>query len=366
MKKWIKYRALVCFFVFVFPVHAAAAGGGSGVLTADGNEVSVGLKLPEGKTETITSLRLQLRVTAQAGTMGEPGFAFDSKLKSTVKDAEVHKEKDGVYLVDLILSGKKDQDIFNGNEYAALGRLSVKPNGDEYQILVEIAGDLSESGEPVVKYMDAGGKEAMPALLADTGAAVVKNTRKSAFGQEPKLRTSVKKGSNAVMFQWSKNEEANGYILYEYDAASKTYREFKTIGSPAVTAYSMKFKYATLHMFRLRAYRKSADGSITYGTYSPVSRVTLPPAKVKGFTVKKSSKLTFSWKKTDGAKGYQIYSGKKKNGKYKLLKTVKKGKTKKWSTKKMNSKKTYYKVRAYVTGENGKRIYGDFSKIKAK
>lgn len=364
MKNWIKWIAVVCFFVFAIPVNAAA-GGGSGVLTADGNEVSVGLQLPEGKTETITSLRLQLRVTAQAGTMGEPAFTFDNMLKSAVKDVKISKEKEGVYLADLILSGKKDQDIFNGNEYARLGKLSVKPNSDDYQILVEIAGDLSESGDPTVKYMDAGGKEAMPAPLDDTGAVVLKN-ESGLFSGAPRFKASVKKNSNTVAFEWEKVKNADGYMLYEYNAKTGKDHTIQNIESGDITSFEKKFSYASKHSFRIQAYKHISEGIIVYGNSSAVVRVMLPPDKVKGFSVKKKSSLTFSWKKTTGAKGYQIYSAKKKNGKYKLLKTIKKGTTKKWTTKKLQKKKTYYKIRAYVTGENGVRIYGNFSKIKAK
>lgn len=364
MKNWIKHMAVVFFFVLAVPVNAAA-GGGSGILTADGNEVSVELKLPEGKTETITSLRLQLRVTAQTGAMGEPDFAFDSKLKSAIKDAEVSKEKDGVYLVDLILSGKKDQDIFQGSDHAKLGCLSVKPNGDEYRILVEIAGDLSESGEPVVKYMDAGGKEAMPALLDHQGTAVIESEAKLSAA-DPQFKASIKDRTNTVAFEWAKVKNADGYMLCEYDVNTKEYRTIKLIENSETTAFEQKFSYATKHFFRIQAYKNASKGNVSYGTCSAVVKVTLPPDKVKGFSVKKNSGLKFTWKKTTGAKGYQIYSAKKKNGKYKLLKTIKKGKTKKWSTKKTQSKKTYYKIRAYVTEDNGMRIYGNFSKIKSK
>ena len=94
-------------------------------------------------------------------------------------------------------------------------------------------------------------------------------------------------------------------------------------------------------------------------------KVTLSPAKVKGFSVKKKFSVTLSWKKVTGAKGYQIYFSKKKNGKYKLLKTIKKGKTKKYVVKKPKSGKIYYKVRAYVNDDKGKKKYGEFSAIKS-
>ncbi len=94
------------------PMAVYAAGDKSGKLTVDSNKVEVSLTIPEGKTEAITSLRLQLRVAAESGTMDAPTFAFGSSIGSSVQDAAITQEEGGSYLVDLILSGKRNQDIF--------------------------------------------------------------------------------------------------------------------------------------------------------------------------------------------------------------------------------------------------------------
>ncbi len=57
-------------------------------------------------------------------------------------------------------------------------------------------------------------------------------------------------------------------------------------------------------------------------------------------------KVTLSWKKVKDAASYKVYYSTKKNGKYKLLKTVKSGKTK-FVSKKMKKGTYYFKVRAY-------------------
>lgn len=368
MKKWMKYIFALLFALFL-PTAVAAAENGKGILTAENNEVSVALNLPEGKTETITSLRLVLRVSAVSGAMEKPAFQFESAIKSAVQDADISQSADGSYLVDIILSGKKDQDVFKGSEYAKLGKLSIRPVGSEYEAKVEIADIWGDGSAPSVKYVDGSGVNEMTAPLADTAAVTVKNKPApvdiSDFGKKLKLKTRGKKGSRSIVFEWEKIESSDGYVLYEYDAKSKSYKEIKTINGAAVTAFSKKFKYASKHTFCLRAFKRAADGSKTYGQYSSEAKVTLAPAKVKGFSVKKTSKVKLSWKKVDGAKGYQIYAGTKKNGKYKLLKTIKKAKTTKLTIKKpKNGKTRYYKVRAYVTGNNGKKKYGEFSAVK--
>ena len=173
MKNWIK-MVLASFFLFALvPMAVYAAGDKTGKLVVDGTDVEVSLTIPEGKTEVITSLRLQLRVTAESGTMDAPGFAFDSAMGSSVQDAAITREESGSYLVDLILSGKRNQDIFKGSENAKLGSLSVRPTSPKYEIKVEIIGELGGNGKPAVQYVGANGVSAATVELEGTEPAMV-------------------------------------------------------------------------------------------------------------------------------------------------------------------------------------------------
>ena len=74
MKNWMKYIAL-CFLLFaILPLVSPTAVQAG--LTAEQNNVTVSLQIPEGKTETITSLRFQLRVWAESGSMDTPAFQY--------------------------------------------------------------------------------------------------------------------------------------------------------------------------------------------------------------------------------------------------------------------------------------------------
>lgn len=84
-----------------------------------------------------------------------------------------------------------------------------------------------------------------------------------------------------------------------------------------------------------------------------------PSIKVKV----KGKKVTISWKKVKGAKGYQIYTAKKKKGKYKRKITLKKATKVKYSFSLKKKKKCYIKVRAYKK-VSGKMVYSKYSKIK--
>ena len=71
--------------------------------------------------------------------------------------------------------------------------------------------------------------------------------------------------------------------------------------------------------------------------------------------------IILTWKKVNGASGYEIYRATSKNGKYKKIATVKKNsaKTTYKDRKLAKNKKYYYKVRAYKT-VNKYKTYSKF------
>lgn len=371
MKRIILFFVAVLVLAATVPRAARAAGNGSGTLSVDKNNVSVSLAIPGGKTKTITSLRVQLRVSATSGTMDQPDFTFDASVPSTVKSAAVKKEG-SAYMVDIILSGKKNQDIFKNSENAKLGILSVKPTSTDYQIKVEFAGKAEGVNGPVIKYAESSSLSEVTLLLSNALPAAVVSTAHTTTPPsgktlgKPKLTATVKKGKNRVYFKWNKISGASGYRLYRYDEKTKKYKKIKTVTKGGTTSYSKKYGYASSHRFRIRAFKTEAGGAKTYSSYSPAVKVTVPPAKVKKFSAEywSDGKAALLWKKVSKAKGYQIYRSRKKSGKYLRVKTIRKGKiTKCTSVKHKLGKTYYYKIRAYVTGADKKRVYGKFSAV---
>lgn len=99
----------------------------------------------------------------------------------------------------------------------------------------------------------------------------------------------------------------------------------------------------------------------TKGDGEKAKTLAKPVVKVKAG--KKSAVV--SWKKVAGAKGYKVYCATKKNGKYKLVATIKKAKAGKTKVKKLKKgKKYFFVVRAYKM--SGKKVVlGKKSVIKA-
>lgn len=381
MKNKLTFVLTFLFLFLAIPMTAAAAEANSGTLTVDKNNVTVSLHIPAGKTEGITSLRLQLRVSAISGTMGKPAFVFDSAVRSIVRDADIRQEKDGSYLVDIIVSGKKDQKLFSDSGDVKLGALSVVSTSRDYQIKVEFAGEAG--GVPSVTYVDGRGLNSVTVPLSKAEPVVVKSTgirptqspapspssqgpqAAGTFGKKPKLTASVKNGSNRVTLKWTKDEGADGYVLFRYNTSKKKYVRVKTFAGSKTVSYSKKYSYGKRYSFKLRAYQTTAGGTKTYGSFSAAVKVKLPPAKVKGVSARSGGylKTALSWKKVSKAKGYQIFGSSEKNGEYARIKTIRTGKKTSVLIKQKDSGICYYKIRAFVKGINKKRVYGKFSNV---
>lgn len=91
-------------------------------------------------------------------------------------------------------------------------------------------------------------------------------------------------------------------------------------------------------------------------------KLTVGPSKPQKFGVSAGTgQITVKWKKSSGAKGYEVWYAASKDGKYTKLAAVKGGKSK--VTKKLNSGTYYVKMRAYrLSGK--KKLYGSYTTAK--
>ena len=171
---------------------------------------------------------------------------------------------------------------------------------------------------------------------------------------------------NSLKIQWPKAANAVAYTLYRATSKSGTYSRIATLGASSLSYTNSGLKTGTTYYYKVQARYTGISGSVSNGKMSAIgfSKPILSTAKIKTSSKKKAVKI--SWNKVSGASGYQIYRAASKKGKYKKVKTVKKGTTKSWINKKLKSKKKYYyKIKAYRI-VSGKKVYSVYSNISYK
>lgn len=188
---------------------------------------------------------------------------------------------------------------------------------------------------------------------------ISKNTKLKAT----KITAAKWKNYNTIQLEWNKLGAADGYKIYRSASKDGEYKRVSTIKNVSTLTYKDTVPTCgKTYYYKVCGYVVRDDKKVN-GKYSEVvSRKTKPATtKFTDNTSSKSESITLRWKKSKGAKGYEIYRGIKKSGEYRLVKTVKSEDTLKWTNKELNAEKKYfYKIRPY-TEVNSVKIYGKYS-----
>lgn len=183
---------------------------------------------------------------------------------------------------------------------------------------------------------------------------------------------------NKIQISWYAEDENDGYEIYRSNAKDGTYNRVASIDDEFQDTWNdTKVKTGTRYYYKVRTFRYDEKDvldengyyldSETITTYSSFSRVVSAVTELKkpSLTAKYvgKTKVKLTWKKVNGASGYQIYKYNKNKGKYARVKTIKTGSTKNWTNKVAKTdSKAKYKIRAYKKVD-GKNIYSVYSKV---
>lgn len=159
-------------------------------------------------------------------------------------------------------------------------------------------------------------------------------------------------------------QEASRYIVYMGQKKSGVgVFSFKLNAQPVSGNYTLVIGAAGVRNEVKFSFDSQANQIVTpdnpVSTVSPVSKLKAPKIKTRV----KGSKVTVSWKKIKGAKGYKVYVSNKKKGKYKVKATIKKAKKTKCTIKLKKGRKYFIKVCAYKKVQK-KNVNGKYSKVK--
>lgn len=172
---------------------------------------------------------------------------------------------------------------------------------------------------------------------------------------------------NKVKLTWSGVDGATGYRVYRSTSKTSGFTKIKTITSNSKVTYTNSgISCGTTYYYKVRAYRL-IDGNYYFGSYSAVVSGKSVPAAPGALTVAKASKkkVKLSWNKVTGASGYRVYRSKSKTSGFSKIKTLTSGGKLTYTKTTTRNVKYYYKVRAYTT-VNGKKVWGNYSAVKAK
>ena len=209
----------------------------------------------------------------------------------------------------------------------------------------------------------------------------------------PKVKAKAK-GDRKIKLSWSKAKDAQGYIVYRYNAKT---RKYAVIANTKKTAYTDKKRTpGTVYRYRVKAYGVSLNKKVIYGQVSNCASAVTKPQTPKITSVKKdgTTKAAIQLKTERNVKGYQLYEYMWQTKKFKLVGKIEGKKYYKYDSKKkkftrdrkskvvQNAKKKTisvkittnnvnfkryrryrFKVRSYVK-YNGKQIFSKLSKQK--
>ena len=162
---------------------------------------------------------------------------------------------------------------------------------------------------------------------------------------------------STLKVSWSGAQNAQSYTIGYAKVNTNNYKYIVT----NKTSYTLKdLNLGSTYVVAVCA--NNNIGSTTAAISNPI-KVKLKKTTLKASKSGKSTKL--SWSKINTASGYKIYRATSKNGKYKLIKTLKGNKTFKYTDKKVyKGTRYYYYVKSYVT-KNKKQYNSDNSAKKS-
>lgn len=149
-------------------------------------------------------------------------------------------------------------------------------------------------------YFYAGGKKEAGKYSSVISASTVPSAP-SSVSLDDRTETSV-------TFKWSSSKNADAYSIYSYNASEGSYKKIADTDKTSFTVTGLEkgkaYNYAVSSVSNKNGtVLESKKGEVV--TFSTL----ITPGKVTGLkTSVKSNKATVSWKKTDGAQGYTVYS----------------------------------------------------------
>ena len=167
------------------------------------------------------------------------------------------------------------------------------------------------------------------------------------------------RAADALRVNWTKNANADGYIVEMYQG-NKWVRVAKITSNSTTTFRKAGLKAGTAYKFRVKAY-KMYDRTAVYGAYSATVAARTNPSVIKGAKLsgRAADALRINWTKNTSADGYivEMYQ----NGKWTRVAKITSNSTTTFRKAGLKASTVYkFRVRAYkMSGKTA--LYGNYS-----
>ena len=169
-----------------------------------------------------------------------------------------------------------------------------------------------------------------------------------------------------VSLSWDKVSNASGYAIYRSTQSDTGFKKIGSVSSGSTVTYTDKsVEEGTVYYYRVVANNKILGNKTGRGNYSDTIGVpVLAKGKISSVSYESGEAFTISWKKVEGADGYQLSCSLSENSGYQTLEKT--TATSYVHNNLMEGATYYYKVRAYAKLDNGSTVYGDWSSVKTQ
>ena len=168
---------------------------------------------------------------------------------------------------------------------------------------------------------------------------------------------------NTIQLQWDAVDGAAGFQVFRCLKKDGEYECVAEITDGAATTYTdAERECGVEYYYYIKACQSLETGNV-YGEPSEILGTKTTPNKVglRGTTSDGDTKVSLSWKKSEGAQGYEIYRSEGDKSNYQLIADIDNADTLAWSESGLNKDTVYfYRIRPYCV-VNDTRITGSYS-----